>query len=70
LALRAGEPVSYREIYDLVHGKGFAAGYGNEGYRTNVRTLIKRIRTKFRAVDPAFEPIRNYAGLGYQWTGS
>jgi hypothetical protein len=38
LALRTGEPVSYREIYDLLHGKGFAAGHGNEGYRANVRT--------------------------------
>jgi two-component system response regulator ChvI len=28
LALRTGEPVSYREIYDRVRGKGFAAGYG------------------------------------------
>ncbi len=63
LALRTGEPVSYREIYDLLHGKGFVAGYGDEGYRANVRTFIKRIRTKFRAVDPEFEYIRNYAGF-------
>jgi two-component system response regulator ChvI len=69
LALRTGEPVSYREIYDLVHGKGFAAGYGDEGYRANVRTFIKRIRMKFHAVDPEFEHIRNYVGFGYQWTG-
>jgi len=69
LALRTGEPVSYREIYDLLHGKGFVAGYGDEGYRANVRTFIKRIRTKFRAVDPEFEYIRTYAGFGYQWTG-
>jgi two-component system, OmpR family, response regulator ChvI len=69
LALRTGEPVSYREIYDVVHGKGFAAGYGSEGYRANVRTFIKRIRTKFRAVDPEFKHILNYTGFGYQWTG-
>jgi two-component system, OmpR family, response regulator ChvI len=69
LALRTGEPVSYREIYDLLHGKGFAAGHGDEGYRANVRTFIKRIRTKFRALDPEFEHIRNYARFGYQWTG-
>src|SRR5579883_3166696 len=31
LALRTGEDVSYREIYDLVHGKDFVAGYGAEG---------------------------------------
>jgi len=69
LALRIGEPVSYREIYDLLHGKDFVAGYGDEGYRANVRTFIKRIRTKFRAADPAFEHIHNYADFGYRWTG-
>jgi two-component system response regulator ChvI len=67
LALRTGEDVSYREIYDLVHGKNFIAGYGVEGYRANVRTFIKRIRKKFRDVDPEFEHIHNYAGFGYRW---
>jgi two-component system, OmpR family, response regulator ChvI len=70
LAMRAGEDVSYREIYDLVHGKNFAAGYGDEGYRANVRTFIKRIRKKLRDVDPEFEHIHNYPGFGYRfrWT--
>jgi two-component system, OmpR family, response regulator ChvI len=67
LALRAGEDVSYHEIYDLVHGKNFAAGYGSEGYRSNVRTFIKRIRKKLRDVDPASQHIDNYAGFGYRW---
>lgn len=67
LAMRSGEDVSYREIYDLVHGKDFVAGYGTEGYRANVRTFIKRIRKKFRDVDPEFEHIDNYAGFGYRW---
>jgi two-component system, OmpR family, response regulator ChvI len=67
LALRTGEDVPYREIYDVVHGKDFAVGYGNEGYRPNVRTFIKRIRMKFHDVDPAFEHIRNCAGFGYRW---
>jgi two-component system response regulator ChvI len=67
LALRAGEDVGYREIYDLVHGKDFVAGYGSEGYRANVRTFIKRIRKKFRDVDGEFEHIHNYAGFGYRW---
>ena len=67
LALRTGEDVSYREIYDLVHGKDFVAGYGNDGYRSNVRTFIKRIRKKFHAVDSDFDHIHNYAGFGYRW---
>jgi two-component system response regulator ChvI len=67
LASRAGEDVGYRELYDLVHGKDFVAGYGAEGYRANVRTFIKRIRKKFRDLDPAFDQIHNYAGFGYRW---
>ncbi len=67
LAARVGEDVGYREIYDLVHGKDFVAGYGAEGYRANVRTFIKRIRKKFRDVDPDFDQIHNYAGFGYRW---
>jgi two-component system response regulator ChvI len=68
LAGRAEADVPYREIYDLVHGKDFVAGTGAEGFRANVRTFIKRIRKKFRSVDPTFDHIQNYAGFGYRWT--
>ena len=68
LAERAGRDVGYREIYDLVHGKDFVAGQGSEGYRANVRTFIKRIRKKFRDLDPGFDHIENYASFGYRWT--
>jgi len=67
LAERAGKDVRYRELYDQVHGAGFVAGAGEEGHRGNVRTLIKRIRTKFRAIDPGFDAIENYPGFGYRW---
>jgi two-component system response regulator ChvI len=67
LAKKAGQDVGYREIYDLVHGKDFVAGHGEEGYRANVRTFIKRIRKKFRDGDPGFDHIENYAGFGYRW---
>ena len=67
LAEKAGQDVGYREIYDLVHGKDFIAGNGSEGYRANVRTFIKRIRKKFRDVDPGFDHIENYASFGYRW---
>jgi two-component system response regulator ChvI len=70
LVLRAGEDVGYRELYDIVHGKNFVAGYGEEGYRTNVRTFIKRIRKKFRDVDGEFDHIHNYAGFGYRWVAN
>ena len=68
LAERAGHDIGYREICDLVHGKDFVAGQGSEGYRANVRTLITRIRKKFRDVDPGFDHIENYASFGYRWT--
>ena len=67
LAEKGGQDVGYREIYDLVHGKDFIAGHGSEGYRANVRTFIKRIRKKFRDVDPGFDHIDNYASFGYRW---
>jgi len=67
LVERAGEDVRYRDLYDLVHGKGFAAGHGDEGYRGNVRTFIKRIRQKFKEVDDEFDEIDNYPGFGYRW---
>jgi two-component system response regulator ChvI len=64
---RRGHNVTYRDIYDSVHGKGFLAGDGNEGLRNTVRAIIKRIRQKFRAVDADFEVIENYPGFGYRW---
>jgi two-component system response regulator ChvI len=58
---------SYRDIYDIVRGRGFVAGWGEEGYRVNVRSFIKRIRQKFRALDDTFDSIKNYSGYGYYW---
>lgn len=69
LSEKPGSDVSYRKLYDIVHGEGFAAGDGEIGYRTNVRAFIKRIRQKFRDVDPAFSQIKNYPGFGYRWLG-
>jgi two-component system response regulator ChvI len=67
LAQHTDRDVSYREIYDIVHGEGFVAGEGDFGYRTNVRAFIKRIRQKFRDLDPAFAHIKNYPSFGYRW---
>jgi two-component system response regulator ChvI len=68
LAGKAGRDVSYREIYDAVRGEGFQAGAGEDGYRANVRALVKRVRQKFRDIDPEFESIANYPGFGYRWS--
>lgn len=67
LASHAGEIQSYRAIYDTAHYAGFVAGSGEHGFNTNVRSLLKRIRRKFLAVDPGFAEIENVAGAGYRW---
>lgn len=67
LVTETGRDVSYRALYDLVHGDGFAAGYGEEGYRGNVRAFMKRIRRKFRELDENFDEIESYSGFGYRW---
>ncbi len=67
LVTQSGKDITYRQIYDIVRGKDFAAGYGTEGFRANVRSFIKRIRKKFRDTDPEFDWIENYPGFGYRW---
>ena len=62
-----GEVQTYRAIYDTAHYKGFVAGSGDHGYKTNVRSLMKRIRRKFLAVDPSFAEIENVQTFGYRW---
>ncbi len=64
---RAGQDASYRDIYDTVKGIGFIAGTGTDGYRANVRAMVKRIRQKFKEADPQFGAIHNYPGFGYRW---
>ena len=67
LASEPGRFVTYRAIYDRLRGEGFIAGYGLNGYRANVRSVIRRIRQKFCACDSAFDNITNYPGFGYCW---
>jgi two-component system response regulator ChvI len=67
LTSNVGRYVTYRAIYDRLHYEGFIAGDGADGYRANVRSAIKRIRNKFRSLDPTFDEIKNYNGFGYCW---
>jgi two-component system, OmpR family, response regulator ChvI len=69
LATQTGRDIPHREIYDIVRGPGFLAGDGEHGYRSNVRTFIKRIRRKFCEVDTQFDRIATYSGFGYRWVG-
>jgi len=67
LASNVGRYMTYRAVYDRLHYEGFIAGNGADGYRANVRSAIKRIRNKFRDLDPTFDKIENYTGFGYCW---
>jgi two-component system response regulator ChvI len=71
ISLLAGEPGvyrSYRLVYDVMRNQvGFIAGSGIDGYQCNVRSAIKRIRSKFRRIDPGFDGIRTYSTMGYCW---
>ncbi|WP_439815228.1 response regulator transcription factor [Zavarzinia sp. CC-PAN008] len=64
---RNGGDVTFRELYDAVRGENFRAGSGEDGYRANVRAMIKRIRAKFKELDDGFDRIDTYAGFGYRW---
>jgi two-component system, OmpR family, response regulator ChvI len=33
----------------------------------NVRSALKRVRNKFRALDPDFDAIESYITFGYRW---
>jgi two-component system response regulator ChvI len=67
LVSKAGNHATYRAIYDCMRHVGFIAGSGEHGYRINVRSSIKRIRNKFRLIDPEFAEIETYALFGYRW---
>ena len=67
LASNAGRRVTYRAVYDRVHYEGFIGGGGEDGYRTNVRGIIRRIRKKFLQCDETFAEIENFVGIGYRW---
>lgn len=67
LASHADCCVDYRTVYDYLHYKGFQSGYGEKGFWVNVRSVIRRIRARFRAVDGSFDAIESVRAFGYRW---
>jgi two-component system response regulator ChvI len=67
LVAESGEPVTFRAIYDEMHYQGFHAGTGARGHEVNVRSIMKKIRRKFAAVDEGFDRIWNVTKVGYLW---
>ncbi len=66
LAIRPGN-LTYWRIYEIARGGRFHVGYGGDDPRGAVATHIKRIRAKFRAIDPDFDRIQNCWKFGYRW---
>jgi DNA-binding winged helix-turn-helix (wHTH) protein len=56
---RAGEVVSYDELFDVVKS-------GRN--RDNVRKHVSTIRDAFKEVDPQFDGIENVPMRGFRWT--
>jgi two-component system, OmpR family, response regulator ChvI len=67
LTSKPGQYFTYRAIYDRLRHEGFVANGGPTGHCANVRSAIKRIRNKFRDLDPTFDAIKNYQAFGYAW---
>jgi two-component system response regulator ChvI len=67
LASAAGDTCTYRALYERIRYARFRAGRGDLGYRVNVRGLVRKIRKKFLALDPAFAAIVAREGVGYCW---
>jgi two-component system response regulator ChvI len=67
LTSKPGQYFTYRAIYDRLRHEGFVANGGPTGHCANVRSAIKRIRNKFRGLDPTFDAIKNYQAFGYAW---
>ena len=67
LASNVGSHVTYRAVYDCMHHVGFIAGSGEMAIEPMSVQSIKRIRNKFRLVDPEFAEIENYPSFGYRW---
>jgi two-component system response regulator ChvI len=67
LTSKPGQYFTYRAIYDRLRHEGFIANGGPTGHCANVRSAIKRIRNKFRDLDPTFDAIKNYQAFGYAW---
>ncbi len=59
--------VSHKAIYDAMKDDKMSKDQVAADCRANVRSAIKRIRQKFRTIDPHFENIRSLSGFGYRW---
>ena len=70
LVSHAGSCVDNRTVYDSLHYKGFQSGQGDKGFWVDVRSAIRRIRNKFRAIDSSFGELENVRAFGYRWRKS
>lgn len=68
LVNNAPNSVRYQDLYDAVRGRlpGQAPFHCGDPEQ-NVRSAIKRLRQKFKAIDSNFDCIRNFQAFGYRW---
>lgn len=70
LTKREGKPRRALELYAALHANPSLLEYRDEAdpcIATNMRSAIKRIRAKFRAVDPDFNAIEVVPPRAYRW---
>jgi DNA-binding response OmpR family regulator len=67
LTSNAGSCVDNRTVYDCLRSKGFLSGHGEKGFWVNVRSAIRHVRRKFRAIDSTFDELENARAYGYRW---
>lgn len=67
LAVRHGAGCAWRELQEAAHGRPFASGRGDDGFKVNLRAAIIRLRRRFLEVDAGFDRIETLMGYGYRW---
>jgi two-component system, OmpR family, response regulator ChvI len=67
LAFNAGSYVSYRALYNRLRKPKGPTPLTDKDCRANLRSAMKRMRNKFRLVEPSFSEIESFTAFGYRW---
>lgn len=68
LAREPGRDRTHASLWSAMQGSGPDIGDEPDPRRNAcVRSVVRRVRRKFRTIDPAFDAIECYDGFGYRW---
>jgi two-component system response regulator ChvI len=67
LALNAGSYVPYRTLHHELCKLRGPMRLTDKDCRANVRSAMKRMRKKFRFLEPSFSEIESFTAFGYRW---